>query len=96
MGQFVNLFGPTTASRRPRFRTAGRGTTRVMKHRRRSIVLGSTLVAVVASVIAVLVYDAVAGGVNRPLVLAIVSGIACAIPAWHASKVDPMTALRSE
>ena len=43
-----------------------------MKHRRRSIVLGSTLVAVVASVIAVLVYDAVAGGVNRPLVLAIV------------------------
>ncbi len=43
-----------------------------MKHRRRSIVLGSTLVAVVASVIAVLVYDAVAGGVNRPLVLGIV------------------------
>jgi predicted permease len=30
------------------------------------------------------------------LVLSCVSGIACAIPAWHASKVDPMTALRCE
>jgi predicted permease len=30
------------------------------------------------------------------LVLSLVSGIACAIPAWHASKVDPMTALRCE
>jgi hypothetical protein len=29
-------------------------------------------------------------------VLGAVSGIACAIPAWHASKVDPMTALRCE
>jgi hypothetical protein len=43
-----------------------------MKHRRRSLVLGSTLVAVVGAVVAVLIYDAVAGGVNRPLVLAIV------------------------
>ena len=30
------------------------------------------------------------------LLLSLVSGIACAIPAWHASKVDPMTALRCE
>jgi hypothetical protein len=30
------------------------------------------------------------------LVLSLVSGTACAIPAWHASKVDPMTALRCE
>jgi predicted permease len=30
------------------------------------------------------------------LLLSFVSGIACAIPAWHASKVDPMTALRCE
>jgi predicted permease len=30
------------------------------------------------------------------LLLSFVSGIACAIPAWHASKVDPMTALRFE
>jgi ABC-type antimicrobial peptide transport system permease subunit len=28
--------------------------------------------------------------------LSCVSWIACAIPAWHASKVDPMTALRCE
>ena len=30
------------------------------------------------------------------LLLSCVSGVACAIPAWHASKVDPMTALRCE
>jgi ABC-type antimicrobial peptide transport system permease subunit len=30
------------------------------------------------------------------LLLSLVSGIACAIPARHASKVDPMTALRCE
>ena len=30
------------------------------------------------------------------LLLSFVSGIACAIPARHASKVDPMTALRCE
>jgi len=30
------------------------------------------------------------------LLLTLISGIACAIPAWHASRVDPMTALRCE
>jgi ABC-type antimicrobial peptide transport system permease subunit len=30
------------------------------------------------------------------LVLSLVSGIASAIPAWQASRVDPMTALRCE
>jgi predicted permease len=29
-------------------------------------------------------------------ILALVSGIACALPAWHASNIDPMAALRSE
>ena len=43
----------------------------MMKHRRRSLVLGSTLAAVAVAVVAVLVYDAVAGGVNRPLVMGI-------------------------
>jgi predicted permease len=28
--------------------------------------------------------------------LALVSGIACALPAWHAANIDPMAALRSE
>jgi ABC-type antimicrobial peptide transport system permease subunit len=30
------------------------------------------------------------------LVLSLVSAVACAIPAWHGSKVDPMTALRCD
>ena len=30
------------------------------------------------------------------LLLSLISAIACTIPAWHASKVDPMTALRCE
>ena len=30
------------------------------------------------------------------LLLSVVSGIACAIPAWHTTKIDPMMALRSE
>lgn len=44
----------------------------MMKHRRRSLVFGATLAAVVAAVVAVLVYDVAAGGVNRPLVIGIV------------------------
>jgi hypothetical protein len=36
------------------------------------MLLGSTLGVMAAGIIAVLVYDAVAGGVNRPLVIAIV------------------------
>jgi hypothetical protein len=43
-----------------------------MKHRRRRLVLGSTITAVVVAVIAVFIYDAVAGGVNRALILPIV------------------------
>ncbi len=43
-----------------------------MKHRRRRLVLGSTGTAIALAVGAVLVYDIVAGGVNRPLVMGIV------------------------
>ncbi len=41
-------------------------------NRRRSMVLGATVAAVALGVIAVLIYDAIAGGVNRPLVIGIV------------------------
>ena len=47
-----------------------------MKHRRRSLVLGATIGAILVGVAAVLVYDAIAGGVNRPLVLGIVVAMA--------------------
>jgi hypothetical protein len=50
-----------------------------MRHRRRVLVLGSTLAAVALAVIGVLVYDAAAGGVNRPLVLGIVVVMALVI-----------------
>ena len=50
-----------------------------MKHRRRSLVLGSTLAAVLIGVVVVLVYDVAAGGVNRPLVLGIVVVMALVI-----------------
>lgn len=50
-----------------------------MKHRRRSLVLGATLAAVIAAIAAVLIYDAAAGGVNRPLVIGIVVVMALVI-----------------
>lgn len=51
-----------------------------MQHQRRKhLVIGATLAAVVIGVVAVLVYDAIAGGVNRPLVLAIVVVMALVI-----------------
>jgi|tagenome__1003787_1003787.scaffolds.fasta_scaffold20639349_2 undecaprenyl pyrophosphate phosphatase UppP len=40
--------------------------------RRMSIVVGTTVAAVVLGVVGVLVYDLIVGGVNRPLVTAIV------------------------
>jgi len=50
-----------------------------MKHRRRLLVLGSTIATIVIAVIGVLVYDAAAGGVNRPLVIGIVVVMALVI-----------------
>ena len=50
-----------------------------MKHRRRFLVLCSTLGAMMVGVVAVLVYDAIAGGVNRPLVIGIVVVMALVI-----------------
>ena len=47
--------------------------------RRRTMVVGATAAAVVLGVIAVLVYDAIAGGVNRPLVIGIVVVMALVI-----------------
>jgi hypothetical protein len=55
------------------------GTPIWMKHRRRLLVFGSTLAALLLAVVAVLVYDAVAGGVNRPLVVGIVIVMALVI-----------------
>jgi hypothetical protein len=50
-----------------------------MKHRRRFLVLCSTLAAIGVGVVAVLVYDAIAGGVDRPLVIGIVVVMALVI-----------------
>ena len=48
-------------------------------NRRRSMVLGATAAAIVLGVIAVLIYDAIVGGVNRPLVIGIVVVMAVVI-----------------
>jgi hypothetical protein len=51
----------------------------MMKNRRRTMVLGSTLVVLALGVLATFVYDAIAGGVDRPLVLGIVVVMALVI-----------------
>jgi len=34
--------------------------------------------------------------VGGALLLSLVAMVACAVPAWHASRLDPMVALRNE
>jgi hypothetical protein len=76
------------------------------------IVFSSTLVSVGSGIVAGLALTLAlntilakwaTGSARDPIILlggavllSLVSGIACAIPAWHASRVDPMTALRCD
>ena len=50
-----------------------------MKHRRRSLVLGSTIVGVLAAIVGVQLYDLAVGGVNRVLVTLLAVGLALVI-----------------